>query len=231
MCFVYVVGSEALFHGKPDIVLFPNGAGSCSVIVPKKKKSEELLELQNWDNDSDKQMVEVKTNRARLENPESRKQISSLAITFSFYQRLLQHDRLVPSSEIITTIPTIAVCQDSFDIYIYDTENDIFLRNKTPISIWDIDKNGNYVTNLSSVLCLWMVVNHLTFKPQIPKAMSCLSGSCGFMKQLSDDRKLLMQSSLRMGSKIRPIQEQEALIEESNHIEIGVESGSDSEKE
>ena len=141
-------------------------------------------------------MVEVKSNEEILRSRESENQFSSVAITFSYYQRLKQYRKKIENKndQIVSIIPTIAICQDCFDIYMYDTEHDIFLRNVgDPIPLWE----DEYNLSLSSVLILWMVLNHLQFKPKIPKFMEEIIGSSGVGQKLDTEKLELIRKTLR----------------------------------
>ena len=202
----YVTGSEYLWYGKPDIMLFPPGGCNVSVVLPR-------VDLGNKDpespEDKQKQILEVKVRSDDLRNKQNVRQFISQTMTFSIYQKVFQNKHSHMSSEKVSIIPTVAVSAESFDIYMYDAEHDILLRNMgDSIPLWQRTSDKKIRLNMSSVLKLWMVINHLTFKPKLTAAeISRLSGSCNFLKHFSIDDLNTIESTVRMRARFPKLKE------------------------
>lgn len=194
----YGIGTELLWYGKPDIMVFPFGA-SCNIVFPKEMEQEEFIENEH----NEKQIIKVYKPSKLLRERLNESQFVSQAITFSFYQKKfqLQQDSHCPP---VTLIPTIAFTDRCFDMYMYDTKNDILLRNDgEPISLWNNLESASYATlNLGAVLQLWMLINHLTIKPYLPEPdLDMLKGTCGFTTSLSDERIQKIETDIQMKTK------------------------------
>lgn len=181
-------GSEDLWYGKPDIMAFPKGAGGVSVILNK---------------DSFREMTadHVKEDRERnslLQNGNI-SQITAQAITFSFYQNVFQEKKSVAESDIVTLIPTVAMCANGIEIYMYDSKYDIFLRSHhNTLPFWD-ESYFPPKLDLNTIVTLWLVFNHLTFKPSIPeKLLQSLKGSCGFLDKAGLEKIEKVKKNIRM---------------------------------
>ncbi|VDI22853.1 Hypothetical predicted protein [Mytilus galloprovincialis] len=118
------IGTELLWYGKPDIMLFPLG-GNCSIVIPKDKNLENLLENEEQQVDTD-----IKKELTSLREHSNVSQFVAQAITFSFYQKRFQLLKPHYYQPRVTLIPTIAISDKCFDVYMYDTDNDILLRNE-----------------------------------------------------------------------------------------------------
>ena len=126
------------------------------------------------------------------------------------------------NAQTISLVPTVAVSSESFDIYMYDTDHDIFLRNVgKPIPLWNFDKNKYPTLNLASVLYLWMIINHLTFKPALTKdVIQALKGKCGLKEKLSDERIKYIEQNISLPM-FRSYNLKEGLVEKARKIELG----------
>lgn len=142
-------------------MVFPLG-GSCSIVLPKDKKKEKYI-------DEEKQLIEVKKESKLLRGHTNVSQFVSQAVTFSFYQKRFQLRKPKSFPQIVTMIPTIAISDKCFDVYMYDTENDILLRNDgDPIPLWNnLDNPCDATLNMGAVLQLWMLINHLSVQPNL----------------------------------------------------------------
>lgn len=181
-------GSEYLWYGKPDIVLYPaESGGALNVVIPQK---DTFLAI-DIEEQCEGQIVEVKDNSSTLRDKKSVKQIVAQAITFSFFQNKFQAVCNDPSAFLI---PTIAACSSSFDIYMYDAKNDILLRNAgDPIPFWT-DRH----LQMSSVLQLWMLINHLLLRPSLnDQDLNRLSGTCGLREHLDEKRLEMINDTLK----------------------------------
>lgn len=143
----------------------------------------------------------------------NRKNISkfiSQVITFSFYQRSLQKTKEKKCTS--SLIPTLAVTENHFDIYVYDCENDILLRNYgEPIPLWnETPSESTYETlNISSVLMLWMVLNHMTLQPCLSdEDMNRLQGTCDFLPHISQARKQLIRNTVDQKKRFHPVKQE-----------------------
>ena len=191
----FFTGTELLWYGKPDIMVFPFG-GSCSIVLPKEKKQEKFLK-------HEKQIIEVKKASKLLRERTNVSQFVSQVITFSFYQKKFQ---LGQNSHhpLVTLIPTIAFSDRCFDVYLYDTKNDILLRNDgEPIPLWNSLESTSYATlNLGSILQLWMLINHLSIKPYFTEQdLDMFKGTCGFTTTLSGERIQKIETDVKMKTK------------------------------
>ncbi|XP_052084910.1 uncharacterized protein LOC127722111 isoform X1 [Mytilus californianus] len=190
------IGTELLWYGKPDIMLFPLG-GNCSIVIPKDKSLENLSE-------KEEQHTDVKKELKLLREHSNVSQFVAQAITFSFYQKrfqLLKPDYYQP---IVTLIPTIAINDKCFDVYMYDTENDILLRNDgDPIPLWNnLHEPSDATLDMGSVLQLWMLINHLAIQPILSQSeLEKFSGTCGFSTSLTDDHLNKIEMEVKMRSK------------------------------
>ena len=176
--------------------MFPFG-GSCSVVLPKEKKQEKFLK-------HEKQIIEVKKAAKLLRERTNVSQCVSQVITCSFYQKKFQLGQDSHHDQLVTLIPTIAFSDRCFDIYMYDTQNDILLRNDgEPIPLWNNLESSSYATlNLGAVLQLWMLINHLSIKPHFTEHdLDMLKGTCGFTTSLSGERIQKIETDVKMKTK------------------------------
>ncbi|XP_052081633.1 uncharacterized protein LOC127719518 [Mytilus californianus] len=200
------IGSEYLFYGRPDVKLYTLGGDIFNIVYPSDNNGNSHIEEMDGPDISDSD--DNNTSQALR----CRKNISkfiSQVITFSFYQRSLQKRQNKKFTS--TLIPTLAVTENHFDIYIYDCENDILLRNYgEPIPLWNEEPSKSmYETlNMSSVLMLWMVLNHMTFTPCLSdEDMNRLSGTCDFLPHISQARKQLIENTVDQKKRFHPIKQ------------------------
>ncbi|CAG2204459.1 unnamed protein product [Mytilus edulis] len=190
------IGSELLWYGKPDIMVFPLG-GSCSIVLPKEKKKEMYI-------DEEKRLIEVKKESKLLRGHTNVSQFVSQTVTFSFYQKGFQLRKPESFPQIVTMIPTIAISDKCFDVYMYDTENDILLRNDgDPIPLWNnLDNPCDATLNMGAVLQLWMLINHLSVQPNLsPLELEKFSLTCGFASSLTHERLSRIEKEVTMRTK------------------------------
>lgn len=170
------IGTTALWYGNPDILVFPNG-GVCSISGPPVNQISEFDEFV----EEEEQIVQVETELSSLRQLKSIRQFSSQAITFSYYQASIQEQNSSNSDSLVSLIPTIAISEKGFDVYMYDSVNEIFFRNcGDPLLLWNeqLPTNHNATINISSVVILWMLINHLALKPAVtPAHISLFGGS------------------------------------------------------
>lgn len=208
------IGSEFLWYGRPDIMLYTLGGGNFNVVCPSDEDditdlSDLMIEMES----PDISVVEGKSKSAALRYRKNMTQFISQVITFSFYQAALQKKQKRTTSSRCTLIPTLAISGSHFDIYIYDSENDILLRNYgKPIPLWnEISSESTYVTlNMSSVLMLWMVLNHMTLKPSLSQEdMHKVRGTCNFLPHIPNERKLLIENTMARKKRFYPLRKGE----------------------
>lgn len=138
----------------------------------------------------EQQIIEVQKQSEILRYPSNISQFVAHAITFSYYQKTFQHRhrKMENLQNNVSLVPLIAISGNFFDIYLYDCENDILLRNANQISLWN-EPEFKCTTdfefpeptlNLSSVIMIWMMMNHLIIKPSLSdETVLRLKKSCG----------------------------------------------------
>lgn len=155
----------------------------------------------------DRQIIESEENIALLRNPRNISKFVSQAITFSFYQKYYQLKINKNKSNIlpVTLIPTLAINGTHFDIYLYDHEHDILLRNKgPPIPLWR-NEYPEAELDMSSVLKIWMVLNHLTLPTSLEEhIVQELKGSFDFLHALSSEHKTMIGQTIGMRNRFYP---------------------------
>ena len=219
----FISGSEYLFYGRPDILVFPLGGGVGSSIIVPERTSKKVTIPQEKFKASERQIVEVKPDQ-KLRHDSTIAQVASQAVAFSVYQKIFQkrHPRDIPleaAESGVTLIPSIAVSTDAFDIYLYDSVNDILLRNMgKPIPLWkkvEIDGEIVEMLNLSSVLMLWMAINHLSIKPSLTaNEIENFYGTCGFLSTLPKHRIGIIEKTMKMQKQFRRLKEIELPFQE-----------------
>lgn len=156
--------------------MFPNG-GVCGISGSPVNQMSDFHEFK----EEEEQLVEEENELSSLRHMESIRQFSAQAITFSYYQASIQEQDSGNSESLISLIPTIAINEKGFDVYMYDSVNEIFFRNcGDPLPLWNeqLPANHNATINISSVVTLWMLINHLTLKPAVtPAHVSLFGGS------------------------------------------------------
>ncbi|XP_063403076.1 uncharacterized protein LOC134687047 [Mytilus trossulus] len=205
------IGSECLWYGSPDIMMLPYG-GVCGIVVPEDSEDNELmLESYNLDTNLKTFIENGDTSSLRGENTVQR--IISMAITFSMYQKVSKPALKLEQTQSAFMVPIIAANARHFDIYLYDSKNDILLRNNgPPIPLWEDDtiRKNPAKLNLSSVLQLWMTINYLSMQLQLRKEdIEILSGSCGFLSKLTKDKLKDIEETLQMTKWFYPPEKKE----------------------
>ncbi|CAG2243103.1 unnamed protein product [Mytilus edulis] len=195
------IGSEFLWYGYPDILV--NSIGGSTVIARPEEidRDEQIAEGEVYfqaDFD-ERQIIESEENIALLRNERNVSKFVAQAVTFSFYQKFYQLKINKNKSNIlpVTLIPTLAVTGNHFDIYLYDHEHDILLRNKgPPIPLWK-SEYPEAELDMSSVLKIWMVLNHLTLGTSLEEhIVQELQGSCDFLHALSSEHKTMIGQTI-----------------------------------
>ncbi|CAG2198132.1 unnamed protein product [Mytilus edulis] len=206
------IGSEKLFYGYPDIIVYSLG-GKCNIVRPQQVDRNDWLTRDDHDFEAEfdeKQLIELKRQKELLRSSQNISQFVAQCITFSFYQKQyqLKHRKdCLP----VSLIPTIALSGMHFDIYMYDIDNDILLRNKgDPIPLWRSCKYPQAKLNMSAIVQIWMVLNHLTLNPSLPlEDIQALKRSCDFLHHLPQDRIDLIESTITMKKTFTPWQYEE----------------------
>lgn len=182
--------------------MLPYG-GVCGIVVPEDASSEDnefMVEGSNLESNLKTFIGNRDTSSLRGENTVQR--IISMAITFSMYQKVSKPTLKLEQTQSASMVPIIAANARQFDIYLYDSKNDILLcNNGPPIPLWEDDtiRKNPAKLNLSSVLQLWMTINYLSMQPQLRKEdTEILSGSCGFLSKMTTDKLEDIEATLRM---------------------------------
>ncbi|XP_076087264.1 uncharacterized protein LOC143057759 [Mytilus galloprovincialis] len=207
-------GSELLWYGKPDIMVFPIGGVHCSIVIPPKPEDEsaDYAYLKGPNILHDKHSIDFNPDDLTLREKYNKSQIIATAITSSMHQKKSRQEKGGLFTN-VSLLPLIAADGTSFDIYLYDSERDILLRNSgLPIPLWDgpFNKPPLYRLNMSSVLKLWMTINHASIQPSLSlEDNQLLSGTCDFKGRLPKDVLENIESTLEMKDKFQPMEEQE----------------------
>ena len=184
----FQIGYKDMWYGKPDMVLFADGINESSVVAPIDMNNNFYwTDVNNHDNGEKTQVFEMESNRHyNLRLPNTVRQSVAQCITFSMYQGNLSvrnpHLHKAPMS----LIPTITISLDEFDVYMYDHDYDVLLSNDGyPIDLWcDYEQE----LRISSVIQLWMVVNHALFKANLqPIHIEKMEDSCEFRKHCGEN--------------------------------------------
>ncbi|XP_071126875.1 uncharacterized protein [Mytilus edulis] len=203
------IGSEFLWYGYPDILVNSIG-GSTLIARPEEKDRDEQIaegDIYFHADFEERQIIESEENIALLRYERNVSKFVAQATTFSFYQKYYQlkmnknRTNVVP----ITLIPTLAFTGTHFDIYLYDHEHDILLRNKgPPIPLWR-SEYPDAELDMSSVLRIWIVLNHLTLRTSLEENMvQELKGSCHFLHALSSEHKTMIGQTIGMRNRFYP---------------------------
>ncbi|CAG2255200.1 unnamed protein product [Mytilus edulis] len=130
-------GSELLWYGKPDIMVFPIGGVNCSIIIPPKPEDESAEYSKEPNISKDKHIMDFNPDELSLREKYNKSQIIATALTSSMYQNKCRQEKGGLFTN-VSLLPLIAANGTSFDIYLYDSERDILLRNSgLPIPLWD----------------------------------------------------------------------------------------------
>ncbi|XP_071150834.1 uncharacterized protein [Mytilus edulis] len=206
------IGSEMLFYGYPDILVYSLD-GKCNIVRPQKEDRNYWLTREDHDFEAEfdeKQLIELKRQKELLRSSQNISQFVAQCITFSFYQKQYQLKHRKDSLP-VSLIPTIALSGMYFDIYMYDLDNDILLRNKgDPIPLWRSCRYPEAKLDMSAILQIWMVLNHLTLNPSLPQEdIQSLKGTCDFLQHLPQERIELIESTIAMKKTFMPWQYEE----------------------
>lgn len=201
------VGSPALFYGYADIVLFPgdknlfenfenSDKNSSAVFSFKLSKGEEemyghrKLEFNgHWDAGSDIEddivMGEVKKHVTPLRHKNTFRQLCKQAISLSLCKQNRMHRNPQNYDGQPAIIPLCALTKDSYEIALYDAENDFLLRSLSPMYLFDDDVLS---LPISSIVDLWFVINHSLFcTKQTDETVNVLKGTCNLYPQLGKE--------------------------------------------
>ncbi|XP_052101641.1 uncharacterized protein LOC127735501 isoform X2 [Mytilus californianus] len=206
------IGSEMLFYGYPDIIVYSLG-GKCNIIQPQQEDRNYWLTRDDHAFEAEfdeKQLIELKKQKELLRSSQNISQFVAQCITFSFYQKHYQLKHRKDSLP-VSLIPTIALSGMHFDIYMYDIDNDILLRNKgDPIPLWRRYRYPEAKLDMSAIIQIWMVLNHITLNPSLPQEdIQSLKGSCDFLHQLQHERIDLIEKTVTMKKTFTPWQYEE----------------------
>ncbi|CAC5421326.1 unnamed protein product [Mytilus coruscus] len=192
-------------------MLFTMAGGGCNIIYPEDCSAGD----REFDVDqAENQIIEIDLKSTTLRKKVKIEQVVAQTIAYSMYQRVRQREKgkkLPPAF----LIPTIVASSDYFDIYMYDTQNDILLRNKgDPIPIWNRNKFSaeGETLNLSNILKIWMTLNHFTLKPKLlVDEIQSLKGTCNFLGRtcIAPKRLHLIEKTISMQKKFLPLKEME----------------------
>ncbi|CAG2210565.1 unnamed protein product [Mytilus edulis] len=189
-------GNRYIWYSRPDIMLFPGTGGHCQIFVKKRRTT-------SCEYDPTQLESLLDNEAAFLRRDSVVKQAVCQAITFAFYQRRYQIAKNWNSPDIVTAIPTIVLNPFCFDVYIYDPQHDVLLRNfDQPIPFWRQSESNpkQKVLNKSSLLQLWLMMNHLVFKPQFTKdGIIALGGTAGFLSQVDSVRMERLEEMMNLG--------------------------------
>lgn len=195
-------------------MVFPIGGVHCSIVIPPKPEDEsaDYAYLNGPNILHDKHSIDFNPGDLTLREKYNKSQIIATAITSSMHQKKSRQEKGGLFTN-VSLLPLIAADGTSFDIYLYDSERDILLRNSgLPIPLWDgpFNKPPLYRLNMSSVLKLWMTINHASIQPSLSlEDNQLLSGTCDFKGRLPKDVLKNIESTLEMKDKFQPMEEQE----------------------
>lgn len=179
-------------------MLFPGTGtgGHCQIFVKKRRST-------SCEYDPSQLESLLDNDKSILRRDSVVQQAVCQAITFAFYQRRYQISKNWNSEDIVTAIPTIVLNPFGFDVYIYDPQHDVLLRNfDQPIPFWRQSESNpkQKVLNKSSLLQLWLIMNHLVFKPQFTKdGIIALGGTAGFLSQVDPVRMQRLEEMMNLG--------------------------------
>lgn len=161
---------------RPSVLLYPHGGGVIAI-----NKAEEMPRNIYGEGMSHMEQLRLVENKQKM---------ASYAVIMSHYNHHLQ---IQEKGRVVSTlIPTIFTTWKYFDIYMYDSEKDIFLKTfyePTPIFKYKSDGVGfENKFNISAIFQLWMLINHSLLKPDsdISKslALSNVENSFGLKLEL-----------------------------------------------
>jgi hypothetical protein len=195
-------GDEELWYGHPDIVLIPEELPDFIPISFFEEVPNDVTE------DEDMNILQRNGTEMCESEPESSHfdkraaQILSQAITFSFYQGNVLRNRHIQSAS--SLIPSLVLTPAHYYIVMYDYINDILLTSShQEFSLWDEEDEGRL--NLSAVLQIWMLLNHMDFIPSLsPAAEEAFAGSANFHRILQNVHLFEKTQNIALKSSFRP---------------------------
>lgn len=191
------VGSPYLFYGFADIVLFPTNKdlfmdadnSSSAVFTLKKKANEDYghRTVEKACNDED----DILTGECKLHDHDlSSEQICKQAISTSIckYAKMREHASKHLSMSELPMVPVCAITKNSFEIAMYDTENDFLLKSSEDLDLFE-PFDDLFRLRFSAIIYLWLYINHSIFlsKPH-PSTVEVLRGTCNLIPQLGKRR-------------------------------------------
>lgn len=232
LCMEYIsygqtgLGYEELWYGHPDIVLIPDEQPDYIPLSFYEEFPSDELDDENMAqerdilkrNDRSTEMCEIKPKNTHFNK--CAEQILSQAITFAFYQGNVMNNKGIPP--VSTLIPSLVLTPAHCYIVMYDYVNDILLSsNLQSCSLWD---ESDMKLNLTAVLQIWMVLNHMDFVPALSKrAEHVLVGSCNFHNILQNlhlfekTKNISHKSTFRSPRKCRKLDKQVSIdLDEMN---------------
>ncbi|XP_061169474.1 uncharacterized protein LOC133178799 [Saccostrea echinata] len=190
------IGSPRLFYGPADIVLFPGSNNmffevdnsKCAIFSWKKTTPENMRNSNNQENNNyekNKSMTDLVESHASLNNVNK---LYKQAIALSIYKykgmtinkEFISHDSLETSM-----IPVCAINGTSYDVVLYDAQNDFLLK---------MDSDGSKLFDdnrlkFSAILDLWFVIHHHLFCSMPPgEVVADLKNTCGLIPRLGEER-------------------------------------------
>ena len=201
-------GSPALFHGYADMVLFPGNKDLFENFENSDKNSSAVFSFNlsegekdmydhrklefngQWDDGSDTEddivMGEINKHDIPLKNRNTFfRQLCKQAISLSLCKQNRMHKNPQNYKGQPAIIPLCALTRESFEMALYDAENDFLLRSLSPMFLFDDDLLS---LPISAVVDLWFVINHSLFcTKQTDETVNELKGTCNLHAQLGED--------------------------------------------
>ncbi|XP_061167546.1 uncharacterized protein LOC133176439 [Saccostrea echinata] len=190
------IGSPRLFYGPADIVLFPGSNNmffevdnsKCAIFSWKKTTPENMRNSNIQENNNyekNKSVADLVESHASLNNVNK---VYKQAIALSIYKykemtiikEFISHDSLETSM-----IPVCAINGTSYDVVMYDAENDFLLK---------MDSDGSKLFDdnrlkFSAILDLWFVIHHHLFcSMPAGEVVADLKSTCGLIPRLGEER-------------------------------------------
>lgn len=143
----------------------------------------------HWDAGSDIEddivMGEVKKHVTPLRHKNTFRQLCKQAISLSLCKQNRMHRNPQNYDGQPAIIPLCALTKDSYEIALYDAENDFLLRSLSPMYLFDDDVLS---LPISSIVDLWFVINHSLFcTKQTDETVNVLKGTCNLYPQLGKE--------------------------------------------
>ncbi|XP_062597508.1 uncharacterized protein LOC134258922 [Saccostrea cucullata] len=171
-------------------MLFEVDNSKCAIFSWKKTTSENTRHHHNSDNNSYEEnefmyMNNLVESHASLNNLN---QIYKQAIAVSIYkfkEMTLSKESVLHESTGTSMIPVCAISGTSYDITMYDAQNDFLLKMGTDgAKLFDGER-----LKFSAILDLWFVIYHHLFCSLRPaEVVADLKGTCGLIPRLGEER-------------------------------------------